>query len=82
MLAGDLLVERLCFITGNCNGFRGRVQNSSSLKYISSSNNTNLASVSSCTDCTSICLPRRRVAETVWVDKMTYYHCKSFYFIV
>jgi len=82
MLAGDLLVELLCFIAGNCNGFWGWVKNSSSFKYIASSNKTDLASVSSYTDCTSIFLPQRWVEKTVWVDKMTYYHCKSLYFIV
>jgi len=89
MMARDLLVEILCFIAGNCKGFWGRVQNSSSFKYIASSTNTDLATVSSCIDCTSICidctsicLPWRQVAETVWVDKMTYYHCKSLYFIM
>jgi len=76
------LVELLCFHVGNCNGFWGHVQNSSSFKYIASSNNTDLASVLNCRDCTSISLPWRWVTEVVWVHKMTYYHYKSFYFIV
>ena len=73
-LLGDFLVELICFLAGNCNGFWGHVKNSSSFKYISYSNNIDLASVSNCRDCTSICLPRGRVTETIWVDKMTYYH--------
>ena len=81
-LPRDLFVELLCFLAGSCNGFSSHMQHTSSLKYIVFSNNTDLETVSSCTDCTSICLPRRWVAKTVWVDKMTYYHCKSFYFIV
>jgi hypothetical protein len=56
------------------------VQNSSSFKYIASSNNIDLASVSSCKDCTSICLPRRWVAETVWVDKNDILSLQKFLF--
>ena len=58
MLPGDLLVEFLCFLAGSCNGFSGHVKNTSSLKYIVSSNNTDLASVSNSADPTRICLPQ------------------------
>ena len=59
-LAGDLFVEMFCFLAGSCNGFSGHVQNTSSLKYIVSSNNTGLASVSISADRTIISLPRGR----------------------
>jgi hypothetical protein len=57
----NLFIEVLCFIAENCNGFLGHLQDSSSFKYIASSNNTDLANVSNCRDHTSICLPRRLV---------------------
>jgi hypothetical protein len=53
-----LFVELPCFFAGSCNGFSGHVQNTSSLKYIASSNNTNLASVSIFADPRIISLPR------------------------
>jgi hypothetical protein len=56
ILPGDLFVDLLCFLVGSCNGFSGHVQNTSSLKYIVSSNNTDLASVSNSADHTRICL--------------------------
>jgi hypothetical protein len=58
ILPGDLFVDLLCFLAGICNRFSGHVQNTSSLKYIVSSNNKDLASVSNSTDHTRISLPR------------------------
>jgi hypothetical protein len=56
-LPGDLFVNLLCFLAGSWKGFLGRLQNVPSLKYIVSSNNTDLASVSNSAEHTIICLP-------------------------
>jgi hypothetical protein len=55
-LPGDLFVDLLCFLAGSWKGFSGHVQNTPSLKYIVSSNNTYLASVSNSAEHTRICL--------------------------
>jgi hypothetical protein len=45
-LPKDLYVELLCFIAENWKGLSSHLQNAPLLKYVSSSNNTDLASVS------------------------------------
>jgi hypothetical protein len=58
ILPGDLFVDLLCFLAGSWNGFSSHMQNTPSLKYIVSSNNTGLASVSNSAEHTRICLRR------------------------
>jgi hypothetical protein len=55
-MPGDLFVDLICFLAGIWNGFSGHVKNTPSLKYIVSSNNTYLASVSNSAEHTRICL--------------------------
>jgi hypothetical protein len=56
ILPGYLFVDIICFLAGIWNGFSGHVKNTPSLKYIFSSNNTYLASVSNSAEHTRICL--------------------------
>jgi hypothetical protein len=62
-LPGDLFVDLLCFLARSCNGFSGHMPNTSSLKYIVSSNNTDLASVSNFADHRRICLHQGKVGN-------------------
>jgi hypothetical protein len=55
-LPEDLYVELLCFIVENWKGLSSHLQNAPLLKYIASSNNTDLASVSNVADHTRIYL--------------------------
>jgi hypothetical protein len=55
-LYGDFFVDILCFLAGIWNGFSGHVQNTSSLKYIVSFNNTDLSSVSNSAEHIRTCL--------------------------
>jgi hypothetical protein len=55
-LPEDLYVEFLCFIVVNWKGRSSHLQNAPLLKYIASSNNTDLASVSNVADHTRIYL--------------------------
>jgi hypothetical protein len=55
-LPRDLFVDILCFLVGIWKRFSGHLQNAPSLKYIVSSNNTDLASVSNSAEHTRICL--------------------------
>jgi hypothetical protein len=52
----DLYVELLCFVTENWKGLSCHLQNAPSLKYIASSNNTDLENVSNFVDHTRIYL--------------------------
>jgi hypothetical protein len=56
ILPGDLFVDIICFLVGSWNGFSGHMQNTSSLKCIVSSNNTDLASVLNFAENTRICV--------------------------
>jgi hypothetical protein len=49
-LPEDLYVELLCFVTVNWKGLSGHLQNVLSLKYMASSNNTDLVNVSNYAD--------------------------------
>jgi hypothetical protein len=60
IMSGDLFVYLLCFLAGIWNRFSGHVQNTSSLKYIVSSNNTDLTSVSNSAEHTRNCLCQGR----------------------
>ena len=51
-----LCVDIICFLTGSWKGLSGHLQNAPSLKYISSSNNTDLTNVSNFADHTRIYL--------------------------
>jgi hypothetical protein len=67
-LPGDLFVDLLCFLAGSWKGFSGHLQNAPSLKYIVSSNNTDLASVSNSAEHTRICLPSEE-SHLPWLAK-------------
>jgi hypothetical protein len=67
-LPEDLCVELLCFLTGNWKGLSGHLQNAPSLKYIASSNNTDLASVSNSADHTRIYLSSEE-SHISWLAK-------------
>jgi hypothetical protein len=60
ILSRDFFVDLLCFLTGSWNGFSGHAQNTSLLKYIVSSNNIDLESVSNFAEHTRICLCQGR----------------------
>jgi hypothetical protein len=60
ILSGDLFFYLLCFLAGSWNRFSGHVKNTSSLKYIVSSNNTDLTSVSNFAEHTRNCLRQGR----------------------
>jgi hypothetical protein len=67
-MPGDLFVDLLCFLVGSWKGFSGHLQNDPSLKYIFSSNNTDLASVSNSTEHTRICLQSEE-SHLPWLAK-------------
>jgi hypothetical protein len=67
-LPEDLYVELLCFVTGNWKGISSHLQNVPLLKYIASSNNTDLASVSNLADHTRIYLSSEE-SHISWLTK-------------
>ena len=67
-LPGDLFVDLLCFLAASWTRFSGHVKNTSSLKYIVSSNNIDLESVSNSTKHTIICLPLEE-SHLPWLEK-------------
>jgi hypothetical protein len=67
-LPEDLYVELLCFVTGNWKGLSSHLQNAPLLKYIASSNNTYLASVSNPADHTRIYLSSEE-SHISWLAK-------------
>ena len=64
----DSYVELLCFVARNWKGLSSHLQNASLLKYIGSSNNTDLASVSNSAEHTRICLPSEE-SHLLWLAK-------------
>jgi sacsin len=67
-LPEDLYVELLCFVTGNWKGLSSHLQNAPLLKYISSSNNTDFASVSNLANHTRIYLSSEK-SHISWLTK-------------
>jgi hypothetical protein len=67
-LPGDLFVDLICFLAGSWKGFSGHLQNAPLLKYIVSSNNTDLESVSNSAEHTIICLPLEE-SHLPWLEK-------------